>query len=213
MKSEKLVIVGSSGLIGKSLFTIAQKYFSSIVCLGSDFVISYEGENRVPTIREDKLGWSDLDIHIDTNTLVINTAWGRNTNGDRNSEIQMEFADREIKLIKKVKGKILNYISLGSIAEIGDSKLKTPNQLINLCQSDSLAEEILKIEKIKLGAALNFYTKQWVTVDELANSFETFKEPKISLVSSAFFTENDPSGHLIETPPILNFIRSSISRE
>jgi len=273
MKSEKLVIVGSSGLIGKSLFTIAQKYFSSIVCLGSDFVISYEGENRVPTIREDKLGWSDLDIHIDTNTLVINTSWGRNTIGDRNSEIQMEFADREIKLIKKVKGKILNYISLGSIAEIGDSKispsnntlyskakkkiflelqesgiphlwirlasiyghndkrdwlmnqlvaqsksakrieLKTPNQLINLCQSDSLAEEILKIEKIKVGAALNFYTKQWVTVDELANSFETFKEPKISTVSSAFFTENDPSGHLIETPPILNFIRSSISRE
>jgi nucleoside-diphosphate-sugar epimerase len=273
MKPEKLLIIGSSGLIGKALFRFAQNNFLSVVGVGSDFVINFESGMRVHSNRKDKFGWADLDPHLDADTLVINAAWGRNTAGDRNSEIHMEFAERELELINKVNGRILNYVSLGSIAEIGDSKispsnktlyskakksilyelqesgiphlwirlasiygqndkrdwlmnqliahtkstnrieLQFPDQVINLCQVDSLAQEIIKIQGIKRNTSLNFYTKQWVTVGELANSFELFKEPIISKVDSPFFTENDSSGHLIETPPILNFIRSSTDRE
>jgi hypothetical protein len=50
-------------------------------------------------------------------------------------------------------------------------------------------------------------------VAELANSFALCQEPNVSPVSSRFFSKNDPSGHLVETPPILDFIRASIDHE
>jgi hypothetical protein len=92
-------------------------------------------------------------------------------------------------------------------------EVKFPNQLLNLCHSDSLAQEILEIQETRKNTALNFYTTQWVTVAELANSFELCQEPRVSRVSSQFFSKNDPFGHLVETPPILDFIRASIDHE
>jgi nucleoside-diphosphate-sugar epimerase len=187
--------------------------------------------------------------------------------------IQLESSERELNLIHSVKGRILKYISLGSIAEIEDSEIspsnttlysdvkkkilielqesgipylwirlasiygqndnrdwlmnqlidqarsarrievKFPNQLLNLCHSDSVAQEILEIQETRKDAALNFYTSQWVTVAELANSFALCQEPKVSPVSSTFFSKNDPFGHLVHTPPILDFIRASIDHE
>lgn len=273
MKSEKLLLIGSSGLIGKSILTAAENNFASIVCVGSNYVIKYENKSRIFANRKDKHNWSDLDAHIDADTLVINTAWGRNNSSDRNSQVQVEFAERELDLLHKVKGRILKYISFGSIAEIEDSQispsnktlysdvkkkiyieiqesgiphlwirlasiygqndkrdwlmnqliahaktantiaLKSPNQLINLCHVDSLAQEVLKIQVLRNNAALNIFTKEWLTVQELANSFQLGLKPKFSSISSGFFSSNDPLGYLIETPPILDFIRSSISRE
>ena len=273
MKSEKLLLIGSSGLIGSSILTVAKNYFSSIVCVGSDHVINYENGSRFYSARNDKAGWSDIAPHIDSNTLVINAAWGRNTSNDRNSKMQIEFSERELGLIHSVKGRISKYISFGSIAEIDDSEispsnktlysdakkrifrelqeigiphlwirlasiygqndkrswlmnqlianaktanriaLKSPNQLINLCHTDSLAREVFKIQLLTNNTVLNAYTKEWLTVEELANSFNLKIEPKLSYVSSNFFSSHDPHGYLIETPPILDFIRSSISHE
>lgn len=273
MKSEKLLLIGSSGLIGNSILGFAKNCFSSIVCVGSDYIINYENGNRSYSERNDKSGWSDIAPHIDSNTIVINASWGRNTSSDRNSMIQLESSERELNLIHSVKGRILKYISLGSIAEIEDSEIspsnttlysdvkkkilielqesgipylwirlasiygqndnrdwlmnqlidqarsarrievKFPNQLLNLCHSDSVAQEILEIQETRKDAALNFYTSQWVTVAELANSFALCQEPKVSPVSSTFFSKNDPFGHLVHTPPILDFIRASIDHE
>lgn len=273
MKSEKLLLIGSSGLIGKSILSAAENNFVSIVCVGSDYVIKYENHRRIFAIRNDKHSWSDLEAYIDADTIVINTAWGRNTSSDRNSQVQTEFAERELDLIHKMKGRILKYISFGSIAEIEDSEispsnktlysdskkkiyseiqqsgiphlwirlasiygqndkrdwlmnqliaqaktstriaLKSPKQLINLCHVDSLAQEVFNIQVLKNDTALNVYTKEWLTVEELANSFRLGLEPTYSYNSSSFFSSKDPHGYLIETPPILDFIRSSISHE
>lgn len=276
MKPEKLILIGSSGLIGKSLLNVARSHFSSILCVGSTSITSWNNGNNgkcTHSTREDKLGWSDLDKHLDSDNFVINASWGRNNRVDRNSQIQMEYANRELRLIYKVNNRTLNYLSFGSIAEVDDTRispsygtlyskakikifreleqsssaylwirlasiyghndkrdwlmnqliahaksanrilLKSPNLLINLCQVDALAQEIFNILEIKSSSALNIFTKQWVTVKELSNSFGLLKEPNYSMIQSLNFSQNDPRGYLIETPPFLNFIRCSTSHE
>ena len=273
MKTDKLILIGSSGLVGKSLLGVAQKHFSSILCVGSKYISNWKNREWICWNREDMFGWSDLNGHLDTDTIVINAAWGSNNKRDRNSHVQMEFANRELNLIKKLEGRILKYVSFGSIAEVEDTNispsyktfysdaktkiynelqqfsipflwirlasiyghhdkrdwlmnqlianaksgnrltLKNPNQLINLCEADALAKEIFTIQEIKSDVALNIFTQQWVTVIELSNSFRLLKEPNYSMASSLYFSRNDPDGYLIETPPLLNFIRSSINHE
>ena len=94
---------------------------------------------------------------------------------------------------------------VNSISSKSELIIERPNLMINLCHISSLVNSALNLSPALIGKALNLYTPQWVTLNNLKKSAYELTEPKYEVRSYGAFSSSDPEGHEVESPPIVDF--------
>ena len=83
--------------------------------------------------------------------------------------------------------------------------LENPDQLMNLYFVDSLVYASLGVINLKKPGVYNAFSFQWLRVEDVRTCFQNLVEPEYLARESGPFSPADPSGVLIESPPISHY--------
>ena len=266
MKSS--IVIGDSGFIGSAFLEQIKQRNEKVVGINRHRILIFEDQVTQEFPRQSSELAIEIFPFLAEGAVVINTAWGKNDRGDRDSTIHEEYAKAEVLLIDALKNMGCHYISFGSIAEIDDESispsrktayaeakklvtnhlaqsgiksnwlrvaslygpddrrdwlvprllqslqtgeevvLENPMQQINLCHIDALVRATLTLVEDGIEGVFNVTTDQWLTVSALKKCFTDLTEPEYLSRLSGSFSETDPVGLQVGTPPLSDFFKA-----
>ena len=136
------IVLGDSGFIGSAFLKQLRYQNETVIGINRHRISIFEDQ----TLREVPRSSSDLSVEIlpflEDGAVLINTVWGKNDRGNRDSTIHIEYAMAEMLLIDVLKDSGCHYISFGSIAEI-DDELISPSRKTEYAEAKKLVADYL----------------------------------------------------------------------
>ncbi len=115
----RIFVIGHTGFIGKTVYEKLCDSPHELIGVNSQF-IEFKDKGLIPrrlSIAE------DLETLLQSDSIILNTAWCTTDREFRDSDSHLLMAESEISLIKRISELNLRYVSLGSIAEISDLEI------------------------------------------------------------------------------------------
>lgn len=174
------IVLGDSGFIGSAFIGQLRHRGETVIGINRHRVLIIE--NQIS--RELPRNSSDLSIEIlpylKDGAVVINTAWGQNDRGNRDSTIHNECAMAELLLIDAIKESGSRYVSFGSVAEIDDDTI-SPSRKTEYANAKKLVADYLANSEIIFNwlRVASLYgpgdRRNWL-VPQLLQSFQSDEE-------------------------------------
>jgi hypothetical protein len=262
----QVIIIGNTGLIGANVQKAVESQNLEFIGVSSKFIEfkSLKMAERRPR-SSTNLNY-EIGKFLTSDTIVINTAWIANERDSRNSSAHSDWANTEIALIDFIISAGCRYVSLGSIAEVGDKNIspsygtvysvakneifshlsasyqnflwiriasafgqndarkwlltellkygegltiRDPNSMFNLSDVKNISSQILENALSERSGALNFWSNQWMSAENIKKCFIERSKPILDTCKSNYFSSTDPQGLLIRTESILEFFVSN----
>ena len=262
----QIIIIGNTGLIGANVQKAVDSQDLEFIGISSKFIEFKSSKAYEKMPRSSTNLNHEISKFLTSDAIVINTAWIANERDSRNSSAHSDWANSEISLIDFIFSAGCRYVSLGSIAEVGDENIspsygtvysvakneifshlsasyqnflwiriasafgkndtrkwlltellkygkdltiRDPNSVFNLSDVENVSSQILENALSERSGALNFWSNQWMSAENIKKCFIERSNPILDTCKSNYFSSTDPQGLLIETESILEFFVSN----
>ena len=175
-----LVVLGDSGFIGSAFIRQLKQGNKKVVGISRHRILIFEDQVKQEFPRQSSELAIEIFPFLAEGAVVINTAWGKNDRGDRDSTIHEEYAKAEVLLIDALKNTSCHYISFGSIAEIDDESIspsrKTAYATAKKLVADHLTNSGLKFNWLRVASLYGPSDKRDWLLPRLLQSLQTGDE-------------------------------------